>query len=168
MISFWTLGVLVLADSLLPFAEEINQFCHPGLLSRVQSCREVAISSMTRIIEAVLALPNEDSLNVQNSLGPEVPIIAYHVTPSLMTSAFAKAVEHSVYLRVSNAYSLEDSIVDTAFPGCGDAEDHRIDTLVKGLLSLDATIGGSQAGGIAFRSLMERYGDVISDSWSCE
>jgi len=168
MISFWSLGVLVLADTILPFAEKINESCDPGLLSRVQLCREVAVSSMSRIIEAVSALPNGASFNIQNSLGPEIPIIAYHVTPSLMTSAFAKAVEHSVNLRVSNAYSLEDSIVDTAFRGCGDAEDHRIDTLVKGLLSLDATIGGSQVSGIAFQTLMERYGDVISDSWSCE
>ncbi|KAJ6102671.1 hypothetical protein N7486_005098 [Penicillium sp. IBT 16267x] len=168
MISFWSLGVLVLADSLLPFTEEISQFCHSGLLSQVQSCREVAVSSMTQIIEAVSALPNEASCNIQNSLGPEVPIIAYHVTPSLMTSALAKAVEHSVHLRISNAYSLEDSIVDTTFLGCADAGDRKIDALVKGLLSLDVTIGGSQTASMAFQSLMERYGDIISESWSCD
>ncbi|KAJ5546359.1 hypothetical protein N7494_003944 [Penicillium frequentans] len=168
MISFWSLGVLVLADSLLPFAEEINQFCDPALLSRMQLCREVAVSSMTQIIEAVSALPNEANLNIQNSLGSEVPIISYHVTPSLMTSALAKAVEHSVHLHVSNAYNLEDPLVDTAFPGCDHVGDRRIDTLVKGLFSLDATIGGSQVGGIAFQSLMKRYGDIISESWSCE
>lgn len=168
MISFWSLGVLVLADSLLPFAEQICRSCELGLLSQVQLCREVAVSLVTRMIEAVSAMPNEANFNVQNSLGPEIPIIAYHVTPSLMTSALAKAVGHIVHLRVSNACSYQDSMIDTTFPGSDDAGDRRIDPLVKGLLSLDATIGGSQTGGTAFQSLMVRYGDIISESWTCE
>jgi hypothetical protein len=168
MISFWSLGVLVLADSLLPVIEDINQFCDSSIFPQLQLSREVAVSSMTQIIQAVSALPNEAGSNIQNSLGAETPIIAYHVTPSLMTSALAKAAEHSIQLHVLNAYSSEDPIVETTFLGCDDAGDRRIDALVKGLLSLDVTIGGSQTAGVAFQSLMEKYGDIISEFWSCD
>ncbi|KAJ5636117.1 uncharacterized protein N7484_009430 [Penicillium longicatenatum] len=168
MISFWSLGVLVLADSLLPFIEDINQFCDSSIFPQLQLCRQVAVSSMTHIIQAVSALPNEAGFNIQNSLGSETPIIAYHVTPSLMTSALAKAVEHSIDLHVMNAYSLEDPIVETNFLGYDDAGNGRIDALIKALLSLDVSIGGSQTAGVAFQSLMETYGDIISEYWSCD
>ncbi|KAJ5746005.1 hypothetical protein N7520_011187 [Penicillium odoratum] len=153
MITFWSFGVLVLADALLPFAEEINHFCHPGLFSELQVCRRVAISSIAHIIKNVSSLPSEASFNIQNGLNADVPLIAYHITPSLMTSALAKALEHSV------------DLYNTDFD---EAWNDRIDAFVKGIMSLNVTIGGSQTAGVAFQSLMQRYGDIISDSWSCD
>lgn len=44
----------------------------------------------------------------------------------------------------------------------------RVDVLVKGLLSLEVTIGGSQAVAPVLEDLLRRYGDVVSECWSCE
>ncbi|KAJ5939110.1 hypothetical protein N7466_002244 [Penicillium verhagenii] len=161
---FWNLGILVLADTILPFIDEIGRSCNWSVESELQSCRQIAVSSIAQVIESVSALPNEANFNILNGLSPEVPIIGYHVTPSLMTSALAKAVEHSILLRVSNIDTL-DNVVGHEPTGCDDPGARIIDTLVKGLLSLDVTIGGSHTVGVAFQSLMRRYGDIISEYW---
>jgi hypothetical protein len=46
--------------------------------------------------------------------------------------------------------------------------DRQIDVLMKGLMSLDVTIGGSQTSSVALQLLMQRYGDILSECWTSD
>lgn len=153
----WDLGVLVLAETLKPFANEICQSSHPELLSCMQPYGQEAASSVARTIDCMLRLPTEETFNLQNGLSAEVPIIAYHVTPSIMSATLEKALEHTIERQISLPGDVEGDNV----------WDHQIDCLLKGLVSLDVTIGGSQTAGVAMQSLMHKYGDIISECWTC-
>ncbi|KAJ5893449.1 hypothetical protein N7495_005140 [Penicillium taxi] len=161
--TFWDLGVLILAEELKPFANEINQYCGSEVNARLHTYRSEAALSVPQNIETMLSLPDEEMFNLQNGLSAEVPIFAYHVTPSLVVASLEKAVEHIIDLQfpVGKVDGLNNG--DLSF----DDAAHHIDCLIKGLLSLDVTIGGSQTAGVAFESLMRKYGDIISECWSC-
>jgi hypothetical protein len=154
----WDLGVLVHAETLKPFANKICQTSHPELLSRMQSYGEEAASSVAQTIDCMLILPTEENFNLQNGLSAEVPIIAYHVTPSIMSATLEKALEHTIERRISLPADVEGDNVWA----------HQIDCLMKGLVSLDVTVGGSQTAGAAMQSLMHKYGDIISECWTCD
>ncbi|KAJ5160069.1 uncharacterized protein N7482_007073 [Penicillium canariense] len=153
----WDLGVLVLADTVQVFAHGLCRYSHPALFSCIQSYGNEAASSVASTIGCMLLLPTEERFNLQNGLGAEVPIIAYHVTPGIMSATLERAVEHVVKLRLSSPGDSDDML-----------QDHQIDRLMKGLVSLDVTIGGSQTAGVAMQSLMHKYGDAISECWTCD
>ena len=136
------------------------------IVSKMQAYRHDATSSIAQTIECVLHLPIDEAFNLQNGLSAQVPLIAYHVTPTLMATALEKAVEHIIHLKVFQSYDHEAA--GTAWDTDREVWAHQIDILMKGLLSLDATVGGSQTAGVAFQSLMRKYGDIISEFWTSD
>jgi hypothetical protein len=69
-------------------------------------------------------------------------------------------------LRASHSGRSGDGNAPDPIPD-GDWE-RQVDYLMKGLLSLDVTVGGSQTAGVVIQSLLRRYGDVISECWTCD
>lgn len=157
--AFWDLGVLIFVEVLRPLMD------NPVLdiVSKMQAYRHDATSSIAQTIECVLHLSIDEAFNLQNGLSAQVPLIAYHVTPSLMAAALEKAVEHIIHLKI-----LDHEAAGTAWDPDREVWAHQIDVLMKGLLSLDATVGGSQTAGVAFQSLMRKYGDIISECWTSD
>lgn len=84
-----------------------------------------------------------------------------------MTTAIDKAVRHIVSLRISILAEAEMSDEDPDYLS-DDLWRKRIDYLMKGLLSLQVTIGGSQTVGSVLKALMREYGDMISECWSSD
>lgn len=143
---FWDLGVLILAESIID----------TDLISQIQPYRLEAISSVTGTAERLLSLHPEESFNLQNGLREDVPIISYHITPSLTATTFEKSIEATINVRLS-VDGEQDNVSNWK---------EKIDILMKSLASLDATIGGEQATKAAFSSLMRRHGDVLSECWT--
>lgn len=83
-----------------------------------------------------------------------------------MATALEKAVEHIIHLKIFQSYDHEAA--GTACDPDREVWARQIDVLMKGLLSLDATVGGSQTAGVAFQSLMQEYGDIISECWTSD
>lgn len=134
----------------------------------MRTYQEEAVSSIARTAECVLSLPTEEIFNLQNGLSAEVPIIAYHITPGLTAMSFQKAIETIINLQPSPSFSLDsqqgqgrmlDLITDSVW-------ERQVDIIMKGLNSLNVTVGGSQAASAAFQSLMREHGDVLSECWS--
>ena len=158
--AFWNLGILIFAEILQP----LGNSAIPDLPLKMQACRRDATSSIAGIIERVLQSPVEEAFNLQNGLSVDVPLIAYHVTPSLMVTALEKAVEHIIDMQIS--YKHNEEPVDSSLGSHDETWTRQIDCLMKGLLSLDVTVGGSQTAGVAFQSLMRKHGDIISECWT--
>jgi hypothetical protein len=161
----WDLGALVLAELMPPFADEINRSHKSNLISRIRASQKEAATSVSQTIECMLTLPAEETFNLQNGLSAEVPIMAYHVTPSIMTAALEKAMEYVLESRVAHSGRSNDNAPDPIPDGVWE---RQVDCLMKGILSLDVTVGGSQTAGVVMQSLIRRYGDVISECWSCD
>ncbi|KAJ6119644.1 hypothetical protein N7523_003924 [Penicillium sp. IBT 18751x] len=162
LMAFWNLGVLTFAEILQPLENTAIPDPHPTM----QSYRQVATSSMAEFIECVLQLPVEEAFNLQNGLSADVPLIAYHVTPSLMVTALEKAIEHIIDMQTS--HNEKEMRLGTSWDSCDETWTRHIDCLMKGLLSLDITVGGSQTAGVAFESLMRKHGDIISECWTSD
>ncbi|KAJ6160764.1 hypothetical protein N7470_004160 [Penicillium chermesinum] len=163
----WNSGVLVLAEALEPFVNPMSHILSQEIGQSIRTHEREAVSSVAQMIECVLALPIEETFNVQHGLAPEAPITAYHLTPSVITTALGKAVVHTINLQFFSSPGLGKTDGDPDFSSDGSWR-RQIDCLMKGLVSLDVTIGGSQTFGLVMRSLMQEYGDIISECWSCD
>lgn len=102
----------------------------------------------------MLSLPPEEAFNLQNGLRADVPIISYHITPSLTATTFEKAIEAMIDIHLTDE---QDNV---------SMWKQQIDTLMKSLTSLDVTVGGEQVTKAAFSSLLRRHGDVLSECWT--
>lgn len=133
----------------------------------LRNFQQQAAFSLAQITKCVLDSPIEEGFNLKNGLAAEAPITAYHITPSIMTMAIEKAVLYLVQAHISKASETTTSNTDSNFIE-DDLPHRQIDCLMKGLLSLEVTIGGSQEVGRVLKSLLQEYGDIISESWSCD
>ncbi|KAK5193136.1 hypothetical protein LTR99_001792 [Exophiala xenobiotica] len=152
---FWNLGLLVFAESSNSVLNECEYF-HQHLISKIRALQQQAASSLTRTVECVFVLPTVGSWKPDSGLGVDVPITACHVTPSIAVTTLEKAIEQIIEVQ-------SDSETGLIFDGVWN---RHVAVLMKGLVSLEVTIGGSRIAGAALRSLMQRYGDIISECWS--
>lgn len=142
-----------------------NDPVYGSVIPTMRAYQEEAVSSITKTVERVLALPPEETFNRRNGFGAEIPITAYHITPSLTASVYQKAIESVVHSQNSR-FCKEDSLqVD---PAADYIWQRQIDLLLKGLDALGVTVGGSEAVNWVFQSLMPRYGDMLSECWSSD
>ncbi|KAL4884268.1 hypothetical protein BJY04DRAFT_226035 [Aspergillus karnatakaensis] len=158
IILFWNLSILILAESVLQPTTNIRSTPTLPIRSTIISLQAEATSTITRISQHLLSLPLEETFNIHNGLSSDVPIIAYHITPSLTATVFEKAIEAIVSQHLS-AVSEKEQMMD-------DSWKHQVDTLMKVLSSLDATIGGEQASRTAIGFLMRQYADTLMECWS--
>lgn len=131
----------------------------------MRAYQEQAVLSITKTVERVLSLPPEETFNLKNGLGAEVPITAYHITPSLTATVYQKAIESIIYSQTSHFCTANSLQVD---PAADYIWQRQIDLLLKGLDSLRVTVGGSEAATWTFQSLVPRYGDILSECWSSD
>lgn len=161
------MGILALSETLEAYTNVMRSDSTDEFGHTMREYQREAAFSVAQMTECVLELPIEESFNLHNGLASETPITAYHVTPSIMTTAIEKAVRHIASLHNSTptgsekCYDDQDSLTDVSWG-------KQIDYLMKGLLSLEVTIGGSQAVGPVLKSLMREYGDIISECWSSD
>jgi hypothetical protein len=151
---FWNLGLLVFAESSNSVLNE-SEYFHQHLISKIRALQQQAASSLTRTVECVFVLPTVGSWKPDSGLGVDVPITACHVTPSIAVTTLEKAIEQIIEVQ-------SDSETGLIFDGVWN---RHVAVLMKGLVSLEVTIGGSRIAGGALRSLMQRYGDIISECW---
>lgn len=155
LIVFWDLGVLVLAQHLKSVLNEADH-SHEQLISWTRTYQWQAALSVAQMVECVLSLPIEEAFKPQSGLSAEVPIFACHVTPSLVVAALQKAIEQII----GSQFASEEGLISDG------VWDRHIRSLMKGLVSLEVTIGGSRTAGVALQSLMRNYGDILSECWS--
>lgn len=161
----WDVGVLVLAESLGPHINFIIDEREQNFGQSIRRYQREAAFSVAQTARRVLDLPIEEAFNLQNGLASEAPITAYHVTPRIMTTSIEKAVVYFARLQFSRGPRIGDFDTDPdLLPE--DLWHDQIDCLMKGLLSLEVTIGGSQEAGQVLKSLLCEYGDIISECWS--
>lgn len=141
------MSILILAESIIDTT----------LLSQIQPYRLEAVSSVTETAQRLLSLPPEEAFNLKNGLCADVPIISYHITPSLTATTFEKAIEAMIAIHLAPGSDEH---------GNESTWQHQLDILMKSLESLDVTIGGQQVTKAAFSSLMRRHGDVLSECWT--
>ncbi|KAB8226261.1 Alpha/beta hydrolase family-domain-containing protein [Aspergillus novoparasiticus] len=165
---FWNLGIFVLIDTLKPTMTGTNQPCSHSIFSKLQTYNEEAALSVARTAECVLSLPFEKIFNLQNGVSAEASVLSYHITPTLVAVTFQKAIEAILDMQLYPPCG-EGILNDRSLSLHADSTwKQHIDTIMKGLVSLDVTIGGSLASGVAIQNLMQIHGDIISDCWSCD
>ncbi|KAE8409771.1 Alpha/beta hydrolase family-domain-containing protein [Aspergillus pseudonomiae] len=168
ILMFWNLGVFVLKEALKPTMRGIDPPCSHSVFLKLQAYSEEAALSVTQIVERVLSLPFEEIFNLQNGVSGEASVLSYHITPTLVAATFQKAIENILDVQLYPPCGV-GALDDRPFNHHADSTwKQHIDTILKGLISLDATIGGSQTSGVAIRSLMQSYGDIISECWSSD
>ncbi|CAG8371330.1 unnamed protein product [Penicillium salamii] len=152
---FWSLGIFLLADVYQGATKHLKEEFEQHNSPIIRKYQAQAVSLVARVVECVHDLPAEELFNLQNGLSADVPITAYHVTPSLAVTALEKAIESVISLQSHQQIIMPDGIWD-----------RQIDFLMKGLLSLNVTIGGSQTCEVALRQLMSKHGDILSECWT--
>ncbi|KGO73225.1 hypothetical protein PITC_003130 [Penicillium italicum] len=166
LVMFWSAGIFLLAEIFKRVTQDLDNSIKKELWPAVQEYQRDAASCVAQVVECVLNLPAEEAFNLQNGLGAEVPLTAYHVTPSLAVTALQRAIETIIDLQLYPS-SHDDLAEDDGQLLIPDGIwDRQIDILVKGLMSLDVTIGGSQTSGVALKGLMHKYGDILSECWT--
>lgn len=125
----------------------------------MRAYQQKAVFSVARTVERVLSLPTDDLFNLENGLAAELPLLSYHITPRLTATAFQKTIENIIALQFWG---------ENGDQGDNGVWRKQIDTVMKGLSSLDVTIGGSQVANVAFQSLMRQHGDVLSECWTSD
>ncbi|KAJ5505027.1 hypothetical protein N7463_007901 [Penicillium fimorum] len=166
LVMFWNLGIFLLAEVFEKVTKDLPHSVGQEIGPAVREYQRDAASCVTQVVECVLNLPTEEAFNLQNGLGAEVPLTAYHVTPSLAVTALQRAIESVIDLQLHSncdAGVLDDDAHHMIPDGVWD---RQIDILMKGLMSLDVTIGGSQNCGVALRGLMHNHGDILSECWT--
>lgn len=109
--------------------------------------------------------PSLEMFNLYHGLSADVPLTGYHITTELMVAALRQAIEQQISHHHQN---------ETPFNGFGlslAAEEQwrdSVDCLMKALLMLDVTVGGSRAVQAASQKLIKSYGDILSDCWSTD
>lgn len=131
----------------------------------MRTYQKEAVSSVTKTVERVLSLPTEDVFNIENGLGAEVPLLAYHITPSLTAMVFEKTIQTLIYSQTS-AFCIGSSL--QMDPTANLVWQRQIDIVMKGLSFLGVTVGGFEAATSVFQSLMPRHGDLLSECWSSD
>ncbi|KAJ5319899.1 hypothetical protein N7508_000182 [Penicillium antarcticum] len=170
LVMFWNLGIFLLDDVYKNACQYLNVADEQQFAPIIRTYQQEAALCVAQTVECVLKIPAEEAFNLQNGLGAEVPITAYHVTPSLAVTALQKAIEGVIQLQLHTNY---DAGISEGEGGCGvvmpdGTWDRQIDVLMKGLMSLDVTIGGSQTSNMALRQLMQQYGDILSECWTSD
>ncbi|OGE53770.1 hypothetical protein PENARI_c007G04682 [Penicillium arizonense] len=168
LVMFWNLGIFLLNDVFKNASKYLNVSDEQQLAPIIRKYQQDAALCVTSTVECVLNLPVEEAFNLQNGLGAEVPITAYHVTPSIAVTALQKAIEGVIQLQLHSTHDADLFEGDCRIPVPDGTWDRQIDVLMKGLMSLDVTIGGSQTSSMALRLLMQRYGDILSECWTSD
>ncbi|KAJ5201132.1 hypothetical protein N7449_005935 [Penicillium cf. viridicatum] len=165
LVMFWNLGIFLLVEVFKKVTKDLDPSVEQEVGPAVREYQRDAASCVAQVVECVLNLPAEEAFNLQNGLGAEVPLTAYHVTPSLTVTALQRAIESVIDLQLYSS-SDDDLSDDAQFLIPDGVWDRQIDILMKGLMSLDVTIGGSQTCGVALRGLMHKHGDILSECWT--
>lgn len=111
--------------------------------------------SMAYTVECVLSLPTAEAFKPFSGLDPEVPLTASHVTPTIVVLALQKAVEQIIDAKLSSGTNLDpDGIWDRS-----------LGILMKGLVALGVTVGGSRTATVSIQTLMRTHGDILSECW---
>ncbi|KAJ5881556.1 uncharacterized protein N7529_000228 [Penicillium soppii] len=165
-VMFWNLGIFLLVDVFQSAIKDLDDSIALQTGPIIRKFQQDAVSCVAQAVERVLHLPAEEAFNLQNGFGAEVPITAYHVTPSLAVTALQKAIESVINLCLpwTNQSGLTPADGQVLIPD--GIWDRQIDILMKGLMSLDVTIGGSQTSVLALRELMKKHGDIVSECWT--
>lgn len=162
---FWNLGIFLLVEVFKKVIKDLDPSMEQEVGPTVREYQRDAASCVAQVVECVLDLPAEEAFNLQNGLGAEVPLTAYHVTPSLVVTALQRAIESVIDLQLRSS-SDGASSDDAQFLIPDGVWDRQLDILMKGLMSLDVTIGGSQTVGVALSGLMHKHGDILSECWT--
>jgi len=165
-VMFWNLGIFLLVDVFQRATKDLDDSIEQQSGPIIRKYQQDAASCVAQVVECVLDLPAEEAFNLQNGLGAEVPITAYHVTPSLAVTALQKAIESVINLQIYWTGQSGLAAGDGQMLILDGIWDRQIDILMKGLMSLDVTIGGSQTCWMALRELMQKHGDILSECWT--
>ncbi|GLA80453.1 hypothetical protein AtubIFM56815_001273 [Aspergillus tubingensis] len=157
LVLFWDLSILILAEALA--LSRGSDFVDDFIIASMRSYQAEAIASVTKTVEHVLSLPPDSAFNLENGLDAEVPLIAYHITPSLTATVYHKTVETLINSQQSPLHTGETA---------DDVWQRQVDIVLKGLSSLGETVGGSEASTRVLQSLMPRYGDILSECWTSD
>ncbi|KAF3407855.1 hypothetical protein DPV78_001137 [Talaromyces pinophilus] len=157
---FWELSVLIL-DELLDSCTRENDPVYDFPIINMHAYRAEVVSSVANIVGRVLSLPTEQIFNLENGLDAEVPILAYHITPSLTATVFQKTIE-----RLIHSENLESCAANSL--GMDPVRQRQIDIVMKGLSSLSVTAGGSEVATAVLQSIMSRHGDILCECWTSD
>lgn len=128
---------------------------HENIITSVRLHQWPAASSVAQMVECVLELPAGEAFEENSGLGADIPLTVSHVSPGIVVIALEKAIQQIIDWR----FSSDCEIVPD------DAWKLHIGSLMKGLVSMEVTIGGSRTAGAALQSLMRDYGDILCECW---
>lgn len=120
----------------------------------MRSYQEEEVFPVVRTVERVLLIPTEGLFNLENSLSAEVPILTYHITPSLTATTFQKTIKNIISLHFTGGMKIK--VLTVWHP--------QIYIVMNCLCSLDVIVGESQVASAAIQSLMRQHGDILSES----
>jgi len=152
---FWDLGVLGLADVVKILSAEDSDPSNQHLFAQMQNYQWGSAMSMAYTVECVLNLPTAEGFKPFSGLDPEVPVTASHVTPTIVVLALQKAIEQIIEAKLSSGASLDPDGV----------WDHSLGILMKGLVALGVTVGGSRTATVSMQTLMQAHGNILSECW---
>lgn len=167
IVIFWNFAVLILTESVMA-AMNSPHYIELDLMPTINAYQTDAVSSIARTVDRMLSIPTEEGFNLQNGLCAEVPVIAYHITPILTAATFEKAIETIIRVQFTPLYGAhvqQDAPLNTPTKHIWK---QQVDIIMKGISSLTATVGGSEAANTVSQSLLRRHGDILSECWSSD
>ncbi|PWY73970.1 prefoldin subunit 2 [Aspergillus eucalypticola CBS 122712] len=157
LVLFWDLSILILAEAVA--LSRGSGSVDDTIITNMRSYQAEAVASVTKTVDHVLSLPPDSAFNLENGLDAEVPLIAYHITPSLTAMVYQKTIETLMDSQQSPLHTGETA---------DEVWQRQVDIVLKGLSSLGETVGGSEATTRVLQSLLPRYGDILSECWTSD
>lgn len=168
LVLLWNLGLLTITEIPIEFTHIHTTTEGQPLSTTLRAYQRTAISTITQLSKHILADPFPENTTLCDDLDVETRMTGYHLAPDLAVVAVRKAIEQQVRLGPRGDVVFDDQGNDMS--DCVDAEQwmDSLDHLVKGLLALKVSVGGSQSAGFALESLLRDHGDILSECWSAD
>ncbi|KAK5053035.1 hypothetical protein LTR84_002009 [Exophiala bonariae] len=163
--ALWTLGLSSFTEVANLKSKVGTHLISTDLFRKLYSCQSTGILRLSQLMRRLQCQPTLEMFNLYHGLSADIPLTGYHFSIELMVAALRQSIERQINLHSNNSAD---------FVGFGlslIAEDQwrdSVDSLMKGLLMLDVTVGGSRAVQAASEKLVHSYGDVLSDCWSTD
>ena len=171
MVLFWKLSILLLAEQLYRAADLLPAVERQLLLDKARFYQRTAVTSLSTIAQRIVDVSALGEFKLMNSVQAKMQFICHHANTSLVALALSKAIEHAIDSHVSAA-----GPTDGSFNEFNELSDEAVGTdwiasmkpLLACLLTLDSTVSGAFTARPALQRLMQKYGDILMDSWSQE
>lgn len=168
LVILWNLATLTFAEYLDGAKDVVPAPYMSGMSSQIMKYRWTGVQSIASMISGLGTLSSDEASIHETGISSDIPYFSCHITSHLVLQTLVKAIDSAVGLRSPGGFLHGPSLgfgIDTdpyvIWSGC-------VKSMLRSLISLEATVWGSHTAREALQGLMQRHGDILTECWSVD